>query len=76
MLQAARIDPMGMVRFLDGLARGERPPRTVLKYLSTHPGTTDRVDRLRALAARTTAPPIALLPGSNWDDVKRICHVT
>jgi len=73
MLLAARIDPAGMVRFLQALMTGDKQPRTVLKYFSTHPSTADRIERLEALAAQAPGPPITLLPDYDWDEVKRIC---
>jgi Zn-dependent protease with chaperone function len=73
MLLAARIDPGGMLRFFDALAKADRQPAMLLKYYSTHPSPVDRLERLRALAATAPGPPVPLLPGTDWDDVKRIC---
>jgi predicted Zn-dependent protease len=47
MLLDARVDPAGTVRFFEGLTGGDKQPRSVLRYLSTHPSTTDRIERLR-----------------------------
>jgi predicted Zn-dependent protease len=73
MLLAARIDPRGMTDFLSGLLTTERAPRTVLKYLSTHPATSDRVEQLRRMAAGARNPPLPLLPDSDWRDLQAIC---
>ncbi|HXJ77997.1 MAG TPA: M48 family metallopeptidase [Candidatus Methylomirabilis sp.] len=77
MLLAARIDPSGMIGFFEALAKADRQPAMLLKYLSTHPSPMDRIEHLKALAATTAAsgPPVALLPGVDWDDVKRLCQV-
>ena len=74
MLQAARIDPGGMVRFFEALAKADRQPAMLLKYLSTHPSPFDRIESLRALAAATPGPPVPLLPDTDWNDVKRLCE--
>lgn len=74
MLLAARIDPAGMFRFFDALMKGDKQPRTMLKYFSTHPGTGDRVARLRALAAQAHGAPVKLLPDYDWNDVRQWCR--
>ena len=74
MLQAARIDPGGMVRFFEALAKADRQPAMLLKYLSTHPSPIDRIERLKALAAATPGQPVPLLPDTDWNDVKRLCE--
>jgi Zn-dependent protease with chaperone function len=73
LLLAARIDPGGMIRFFEALAKADKQPVMLLKYLSTHPSPIERIERLTALAARAPGPPVPLLPGVDWDDVKRIC---
>lgn len=73
MLLAARVDPRGMVDFLSGLLTAERAPRTVLKYLSTHPSTSDRVEQLKRIAAGMSRAPLPLLADSDWHDVQAIC---
>jgi predicted Zn-dependent protease len=74
MLQAARIDPGGMIEFFDALARADRQPAMLLKYLSTHPSPIDRIERLKALAAVVPAPSEPLLPDTDWNEVKRLCE--
>src|SRR5262249_32050459 len=46
-----------------------------LKYFSTHPSPAERIERLKALAATAPGPPVPLLPGTDWEDVKRICEI-
>jgi predicted Zn-dependent protease len=76
MLLAARIDPRGMIRFLEGILSGDKQPRTVLKYLSTHPSTSDRLERLKRLAAEASSPPIPLLSGPDWPGLKTMCSAS
>jgi predicted Zn-dependent protease len=73
MLHAAAVDPGGMVSFFQGMQREEGAQRSAARYLSTHPAAVDRVQALTALAAARTRPPVKLLPGVDWDDVKKIC---
>jgi predicted Zn-dependent protease len=73
MLHAASVDPAGMVSFFQKLRRDEGTPRTAARYLSTHPAAADRVQALTALAAAATGPPVKLLPGVDWNDVKQMC---
>lgn len=75
LLQAARIDPAGMIAFFERMEerRGEAP--AAFKYLSTHPATGDRVARLQRLArAGAPPPPVRLLAGYDWADIRRICR--
>src|SRR5262249_51181309 len=74
LLQEARIDPGGMIRFFEALAAVDRQPARLLKYLSTHPSPVDRIERLKALAAGAPSPKDPPLPDGDWDDVKRICE--
>jgi predicted Zn-dependent protease len=75
MLLAARIDPAGMSRFFETLAKADRQPAMLLKYLSTHPSPLGRIERLKALAATAPGPPVPLLPDTDWGDVRNICEV-
>jgi predicted Zn-dependent protease len=59
LLQSARIDPRGLIRFLESLDDQPAPPT----YLSTHPPTPDRLRALERLAAAahpgsTRLPPV------------------
>ena len=73
LLLAARVAPEGMIGFFDDLARGEHP-RHVLRYLSTHPSSVDRVALLRDLAARSPGPSTPIMSPEEWADVKTICQ--
>ncbi len=78
LLQAARIDPAGMIRFFETLKKhtgGAGLPA----YLSTHPDTDERLAAMKALAAAMTegtdlkSVPIPLLEDAQWNEVKRLC---
>jgi len=73
MLEAARVDPAGMIRFFDTLVKEDRQPANLLRYLSTHPNPIDRIEHLKALASKAPRTPVPLLPDVDWDDVKKIC---
>jgi predicted Zn-dependent protease len=73
LLEAARVDPAGMIAFMRTLeARHEDAPRLV-SYLSSHPHTAQRVAALEALAgeSRTDAKP--LLDSAAWRRVQAMC---
>ncbi len=74
-LLAARISPEGMIGFFADLAKNGSE-RRVLRYLSTHPNTRDRVAALRELATRAASPPIPLLPDQDWSEIRAICQPT
>lgn len=73
MLIQAGIDPTGMTAFFEVLGRNDRTSPTVLKYLSTHPETRYRIDRLKSLAAQAPAGTVKLLPHYDWRDIRKIC---
>jgi len=75
LLQAAHVDPAGMIAFLRTLeAREERTP-SLVSYLSSHPRTADRVAGLAALAGRGGSESTPLLDSASWQQAKAICEV-
>jgi predicted Zn-dependent protease len=74
MLLAARIDPEGLIAFFETMRQGEGRESGILRYLSTHPSTGDRIARLRAMAAHAPAPPEKLLPDQDWREISRLCR--
>jgi predicted Zn-dependent protease len=76
MLLAAGMDPAGMIAFFEVLKKegGETP--AILTYLSTHPGTEDRIERLTALAGKSRQKSKKLLPGYDWRDIRKICSAS
>lgn len=73
LLHAAAVNPAGMITFFESMREHEADAAGVMRYLSTHPAVDDRVARLRALAAASPRPPVKLLAGYDWTDVKRMC---
>jgi len=74
MLLTAGVDPAGMIAFFDVLRKegGEAPG--LLKYLSTHPSTAERIETLKALAAQPPRATVKLLPDYDWRDITKICQ--
>lgn len=73
MLLAARIDPDGMITFFELLAKEGKDAPGLLKYLSTHPGPADRIERLKSLAGQSQRRPVKLLPDADWRDIRKRC---
>ncbi|MDQ7840438.1 MAG: M48 family metallopeptidase [bacterium] len=73
LIQAARIDPHGMISFLRRLSREESGAPRSLAYLSTHPLTAERIKQLERMVAGAHYTPVALLPGYPWREIGRKC---
>jgi Zn-dependent protease with chaperone function len=67
MVLAAGIQPQGMIYFFQTLKKHLQEPQ-FLKYVSSHPSTQDRIQKLQSLVAeRGSAHPITpLLPEIHW----------
>ncbi len=74
MLLAAGIDPKGMIAFFETLKKEGAELPAGLKYLSTHPSTQDRIERLKLLAAKSPSRPAKLLPRYNWKKIRKMCQ--
>ncbi len=74
MLLAAGINPAGMIAFLESLRKDEGTTRAVVTYLSTHPSTEDRIEKLKALAGQSPRASVKLLPDYDWRNIKKICR--
>lgn len=75
LLVAANIDPRGMMTFFESLTEeegGDTPE--FLKYVSTHPSTMERIERLRSMAGRAEGNFVKLLPQYDWEDMHEICQ--
>ena len=74
LLQRARIDSRGMLRFL-ALAQQEESAvgTAVPRYLSTHPPTADRIQRLRGLVEAQSYTPVALAGAADWERARTSC---
>jgi predicted Zn-dependent protease len=73
LLQAARIDPMGLKRFFERIEdknRGGPTLGTLGNIFSTHPGTEARIARIKPLAGGAGRPA---LDERQWQDLRRIC---
>ncbi len=73
MVAAAGIDPDGMIAFFETLNEEAADLPGMLKYLSTHPSTAERIDHLRALAAHTNRGPTLSLPHDDWLALRDAC---
>jgi predicted Zn-dependent protease len=73
LLQAAQIDPAGMIAFLRTLETRHRSTPRLVSYLSSHPRTADRVAALEARAeqGRYTSEP--LLDSASWQRAGATC---
>ena len=71
LLKAARINPIGMVTFFKSLEDLDTPE--ILKYLSTHPRTQDRIRQLESLASEDGFIAVPLLPDVSWAEMKSGC---
>jgi predicted Zn-dependent protease len=75
MLQAARIDPAGMIDVFLVLKKEAGDVPRALTYLSNHPHTDDRIADLRRMAAQARYTPVPLLPEYPWAEMGKICEV-
>jgi predicted Zn-dependent protease len=74
MVLAAGIDPSGMIAFYELLAREGPAIPGVLEYVSSHPSTAQRIERLRALSAGAPAPSISWGDAEDWGTVRTRCR--
>ena len=67
MILAAGIRPQGMIDFFRTLQKRAKEPQ-FLKFVSDHPSTGDRIQKLQDLVAleKPPVPATALLPGTDW----------
>ena len=73
LLQAARVDPAGMVRFFETLKQ-HTGNAGLPAYLSTHPDTEQRLAEMKALAKATPVQSEPLLADVKWDEVRKLCR--
>lgn len=73
LLNAAQVDPAGVVSFMRTLeTKGANAPR-LMSYLTSHPNTADRVAALEAMARESRYEPGPLVDAATWERVRRIC---
>ncbi|MFZ5863252.1 MAG: M48 family metallopeptidase [Nitrospirota bacterium] len=75
MILDAGIDPAGMIAFFELLAREGPELPGVLAYLSTHPASDERAQRLRTLAAQAAQTQTALGSREEWHAIRERCRV-
>lgn len=73
MLVDAGIDPEGMIAFFEMIKKEGLEMPASLKYLSTHPLTGERIERLKSLAKESQGPYIRLFPEYEWQEISKIC---
>ena len=71
LLVKAGIGTKGMADFFERLSR--RKTLMPIKYLSTHPAHDERADSIKKYSAGVSENPRPLLPGIDWDKVKKSC---
>ena len=73
MLQRAGVDPAGMLAFFHAMEKLEGSQPSLVRYVSTHPASAERLQALSAAAAAGPKPTRRLLAGYDWNDIKKIC---
>lgn len=73
MLQAAHVDPRGMVDVFRTLQRESENLPSGPPYLQSHPPIGTRIETLERLAARAQYVPVPLLPGYPWREIDNVC---
>lgn len=74
LLEKARIPTDGLTRFLNRLLEKEGGSGALVKYLSTHPPTAERIATLRRLTNNRTAAATPLLSEEDWKKAKKACQ--
>ena len=74
LIQKARIDPNGMVRFFKTLQESHIEMPSQLVYLSMHPRTEDRIEALEEMASEAAYQPVQLMTEEEWEALKRVCE--
>jgi predicted Zn-dependent protease len=75
LMRAAQIDPRGMVTMFEKFAKLEGDMPSGVSYLSTHPATKDRIERLKKLIEETPGPSRPIELDVHWARVKAPCSV-
>ncbi len=73
MLQAAQIDPRGMVDVFQTLQREAGSAPGGPPYLQTHPPINARIEALQRLASQAHYVPVPLLPAYPWRQIDNVC---
>jgi Zn-dependent protease with chaperone function len=73
-LQAARIDPNGMIAMFRVLEAQSPDLAGPLSYLSTHPSIDSRIERLIQMSQERSISPVPILPATDWRAIASTCH--
>jgi Zn-dependent protease with chaperone function len=74
LLQAAGIDPAEMIAFYRIMEAQDPHDVAASSYLSTHPNTNDRIEKLIVLAGAPPPHPVKLLSLEDWKDLRSLCR--
>ncbi|RPH81834.1 MAG: M48 family metallopeptidase, partial [Nitrospiraceae bacterium] len=74
LLQTIGIDPAEMIAFYRIMEAQHPHDGAAPSYLSTHPNTTDRVEKLSALAGVPPLHPVKLFSHDEWKDLRSLCR--
>lgn len=74
LLQAAGIDPAEMIAFYRIMGAKDPHDIAASSYLSTHPNTNDRIEKLVVLAGAPPPHPVKLLSLQEWKDLRALCR--
>lgn len=72
LLRAAGVDPAGLARFFGRIRKLEGKSPGWLRYLSSHPMTDDRIDRLQGDPPPTGWVAELLVPRGEWDGIRAL----
>ena len=73
LLEAARVDQSGMISFMRTLEEEHGDAPQFVRYLSSHPRTTDRIAELEALARQGRDATQPLLDAEAWQRLRALC---
>lgn len=74
LLQAAAVDQSGMISFMRTLEAEHGDGPRFVRYLSSHPRTTDRIAELERLARDARYETRPLLDGAAWQRLRDLCE--
>jgi Zn-dependent protease with chaperone function len=74
LLQSIGIDPAEMIAFYRIMEAQHPHDAAALSYVSTHPDTSDRIEKLMALAIAPPPHPVTLFSREEWKDLRALCR--
>jgi predicted Zn-dependent protease len=73
LIQAAHVDPAGMVDFFGTLAGRDSSNPRIIAYLSSHPQTDQRQNEMRRLSESATYAPQPFESAHHWNVIRHAC---